>query len=45
VAFLGVQKELDEAVYDILGLSKVERKQVEDGLKELQEMRRQRSRA
>jgi type I restriction-modification system DNA methylase subunit len=42
---LEAQKELDEAVYDILGLSKVERKQVEDGLKKSQEMRRQRTRA
>jgi hypothetical protein len=42
---LEAQKELDVAVYDILGLSKVERKQVEDGLKKLQEMRGQRTRA
>jgi adenine-specific DNA-methyltransferase len=34
------QKELDEAIYDILGLSQEERRQVEDGLKELQEIRR-----
>lgn len=37
------QKELDEAVYDILGLTKEERRQVEEGLKELQELRRART--
>ncbi len=37
------QKELDEAIYDILGLSQEERRQVEDGLKELQEIRRKRT--
>jgi len=40
---LEAQKELDEAVYEILGLSKPERKQVEDGLKELREIRRMRT--
>lgn len=40
---LNAQKELDEAIYDILGLSKNERRQVEDGLKELQEIRRMRT--
>ncbi|MEN3062220.1 MAG: N-6 DNA methylase [Candidatus Methanosuratincola petrocarbonis] len=38
------QKELDEAVYDILGLTEKERRQVEEGLKELQELRRARTR-
>ncbi|MDH5811173.1 MAG: hypothetical protein QXO54_05875 [Candidatus Methanomethylicaceae archaeon] len=37
------QRELDEAVYDILGLTKEERRQVEEGLKELQELRRART--
>jgi hypothetical protein len=37
------QKELDEAVYDILGLTEEERRQVEEGLKELQELRRART--
>ncbi|MEM4214400.1 MAG: hypothetical protein QXZ28_04340, partial [Candidatus Methanomethylicaceae archaeon] len=32
------QRELDEAVYDILGLTKEERRQVEEGLKDLQEL-------
>lgn len=39
------RKELDEAVYDTLGLSKAERVQVEKALAELQEIRRLRSRA
>ncbi len=39
------QKELDDAVYDILGLTKEERHQVEEGLRELQELRRARTRA
>ena len=39
------QKELDEAVYDIFGLTEKERSQVEEGLKELQELRRARTRA
>ncbi|MBC7120951.1 MAG: N-6 DNA methylase [Candidatus Methanosuratus sp.] len=38
------QKELDEAVYDILGLTEEERRQVEEGLRELQELRRARTR-
>jgi hypothetical protein len=38
------QKELDEAVYDILGLTEEERRQVEEGLKELQELRMARTR-
>jgi type I restriction-modification system DNA methylase subunit len=38
------QKELDEAVYDILGLTEEERRQVGEGLKELQELRRARTR-
>jgi hypothetical protein len=38
------QKELDEAVYDILGLTEEERRQIEEGLKELQELRRARTR-
>ncbi len=38
------QKELDEAVYDVINLTKDERKQVEEGLKELQELRRSRTR-
>jgi hypothetical protein len=37
------QKELDEAIYDILGLNVEERRQVEEGLRELQELRRKRS--
>jgi hypothetical protein len=37
------QKELDEAIYDILGLTVEERRQVEEGLRELQELRRKRS--
>ncbi|MEM4235290.1 MAG: hypothetical protein QXU75_09120, partial [Candidatus Methanomethylicaceae archaeon] len=39
------QRELDEAVYDILGLTKEERRQVEEGLKELQELRKARTKA
>lgn len=39
------QKELDEAVYDILGLTKEERRQVEEGLRALQELRRSRTKA
>jgi len=39
------QKELDEAVYDILGLTEKERRQVEEGLKELQELRRARTKS
>ena len=35
---------LDEAVYNALGLTQEERKQLEDGVKELQELRRQRTR-
>ena len=38
------QKELNEAIYDILGLTEEERRQVEEGLKELQELRRVRTR-
>jgi type I restriction enzyme M protein len=37
------QKELDEAIYDILGLTVEERRQVEEGLRELQELRRKRT--
>ena len=37
------QKELDEAIYDILGLTVEERRQVEEGLRELQELRRRRT--
>jgi len=37
------QKELIEAIYDILGLTEEERRQVEEGLKELQELRRART--
>jgi len=36
---------LDEAVYDALGLSREERRQVEESLKELQELRRLRTQA
>jgi len=39
------RKQLDEVVYDILGLSKQERLQVERGLEELQELRRLRTQA
>jgi gamma-glutamyl phosphate reductase len=38
------QQKLDEAVYDILNLTKEEMRQVEEGLRELQEMRRARTR-
>lgn len=37
------QESLDEAIYDILGLSRNERKQIERGLSELQEIRRLRT--
>jgi hypothetical protein len=37
------QRELDEAIYDILGLTVEERRQVEEGLRELQELRRKRT--
>ena len=33
------RRELDDAVFDILGLSKNERKQVYDGLRDLRDMR------
>ncbi|MEN3016250.1 MAG: hypothetical protein ABC585_00490 [Candidatus Methanosuratincola petrocarbonis] len=33
------QKELDEVVYDILGLKEEKRRQVEEGLRELQGLR------
>jgi len=39
------RKQLDEVIYDILGLSKQERLQVERGLEELQELRRLRAQA
>jgi len=38
------QRDLDEAVYGILELTKEEREQVEEGRKELQELRRARTR-
>ncbi|MEM3510841.1 MAG: hypothetical protein QXE57_06045, partial [Nitrososphaerales archaeon] len=37
------RRELDEAIYDTLGLTKAERIQVEKALAELQELRRLRS--
>jgi type I restriction-modification system DNA methylase subunit len=40
---LEAQKKLDEAVYDILDLNEKERLQVEEGLRELQELRRKRT--
>jgi type I restriction-modification system DNA methylase subunit len=39
------RKKLDEAVYDALGLTEEERRQVEEGLRELQKLRRLRTRA
>jgi hypothetical protein len=36
------QQELDDLIYDLLGLNHRERKQIEDGLAELQEIRRMR---
>ncbi|MCP8309058.1 MAG: hypothetical protein H3Z53_00070 [archaeon] len=38
-----VQKDLDETIYDNLGLKPNERKQIEHGLLELQEIRRLRT--
>lgn len=39
------EMELDEAVYDALGLTEEERRQVEEGFRELQELRRLRTQA
>lgn len=38
-----VREELDEMIYDVLGISKSEIKQIEEGLKELQEIRKLRA--
>jgi len=40
---LKIRHNLDEAIYDALGLTAEERRQVEEGLRELQEIRRLRT--
>jgi len=37
------RQQLDEVIYDVLNLSSEERRQVEEGLRELQEIRRLRT--
>ncbi|MEM2100219.1 MAG: hypothetical protein QW385_08385 [Thermoproteota archaeon] len=39
------RRKLDDVIYDALGLNNKERKQVEEGLKELRELRRMRTQA